>query len=190
MSGRPSHRVEFVGSFPSDVPVTGRQEIAFVGRSNVGKSSALNALLGQRVARVSSTPGRTQMVNLFTVDDRWAFADLPGYGFAKVPEAVRQAWGRLVESYLRGREALATAVVLVDHRHKAQALDVQMLAMLQGWEIPVLVVATKADKLKRNARVLARKTLEAGLGTAVIPFSSETGEGIDEVWAAIAAVPS
>ena len=182
-----SHAIEFVGSFPGDVPDTRLPEIAFVGRSNVGKSSALNALLGARVARVSSTPGRTQAVNLFTVDGVWSFADLPGYGFASVPEHVRAQWKELVERYLRTREALRLVVVLVDHRHKAQPLDVEMLAMLRHLERPSLVVATKVDKLTRNARTKAKRVLETGLDAKVLPFSSETGEGIDEVWKAVAA---
>jgi GTP-binding protein len=182
-----SHAIEFVGSFPGDVPATRLPEVAFVGRSNVGKSSALNALLGARVARVSSTPGRTQAVNLFTVDGLWSFADLPGYGFASVPEHVRAQWKELVERYLRTRDPLRLVVVLVDHRHKAQPLDVEMIAMLRQLERPTLVVATKVDKLTRNARVKAKRVLEAGLDTKVLPFSSETGEGIDEVWKAVAA---
>jgi GTP-binding protein len=181
-----SHVVEFVGSFPGDVPTTGLPEVAFVGRSNVGKSSALNALLGARVARVSNTPGRTQAVNLFRVDGAWAFADLPGYGFAKVPDHVRVAWKDLVERYLATRSSLRLVVVLVDHRHKAQPLDVEMLAMLRRLERPMLVVATKVDKLTRNARAKAKRVLEASLDAPVLPFSSETGEGIDAVWKAIA----
>ncbi len=180
-----SHAIEFLGSFPGDVPVTGLPEVAFVGRSNVGKSSALNALLESRVARVSNTPGRTQAVNLFRVDGAWAFADLPGYGFASVPEHVRQTWKELVERYLSTRSALRLVVVLVDHRHKAQPLDVEMLAMLRRLDRPMLVVATKVDKLTRNARAKAKRVLEAGLDAKVLPFSSETGEGIEAVWQAL-----
>ena len=183
-----SHAIEFVGSFPGDVPPTGLPEVAFVGRSNVGKSSALNALLGARVARVSSTPGRTQAVNLFRVDGALSVADLPGYGFANVPEHVRAQWKELVERYLRTRDTLRLVVVLVDHRHKAQPLDVEMLAMLRGLDRPTLVIATKVDKLTRNARAKAKRVLEAGLDAKVVPFSSETGEGIDEVWEAVAAI--
>ena len=182
-----SHAIEFVGSFPGDVPITGLPEVAFVGRSNVGKSSALNALLGARVARVSSTPGRTQAVNLFRVDEAWSFADLPGYGFANVPEHVRGQWRELVERYLRTRSALRLVVVLVDHRHKAQPPDVEVLAMLRQLDRPTLVVATKVDKLTRNARSKAKRVLETGLDAKVLPFSSETGEGIDAVWDAVAA---
>ena len=182
-----SHAIEFVGSFPGDVPATRLPEIAFVGRSNVGKSSALNALLGARVARVSSTPGRTQAVNLFTVDGAWSFADLPGYGFANVPEHVRAQWKEHVERYLRTRDPLRLVVAFVDHRHKAQPSDVEMLAMLRRFERPTLVVATKVDKLTRNARSKAKRTLETGLDAKVLPFSSETGEGVDLVWAAVVA---
>ena len=182
-----SHTIEFLGSFPGDVPATGLPEVAFVGRSNVGKSSALNALLGARVARVSSTPGRTQAVNLFRVDGALSVADLPGYGFANVPEHVRAQWKELVERYLRTRDTLRLVVVLVDHRHKAQPLDVEMLAMLRALERPTLLVATKVDKLTRNARSKAKRVLEAGLDAKVVPFSSETGEGIDAVWETVAA---
>jgi GTP-binding protein len=180
-----SHEIEFLGSFPGDVPSTGLPEVAFVGRSNVGKSSALNAILGSRVARVSNTPGRTQAVNLFRVDGRWSFADLPGYGFAKVPERVRGEWRGLVERYLSTREWLGLVVVLVDHRHAAQLLDVEMLATLRRFERPMLVLATKVDKLTRNGRAKAKPVLEAGLDAKVLPFSSETGEGVDAVWAEI-----
>jgi GTP-binding protein len=126
-------------------------------------------------------------VNLFRVDSSWAFADLPGYGFANVPEHVRAQWKELVERYLRSRDPLRLVVVLVDHRHKAQPLDVEMLALLRHVERPMLVVATKVDKLTRNARSKAKRVLEAGLDAKVLPFSSETGEGIDEVWKRIVA---
>jgi GTP-binding protein len=133
-----------------------------------------------RVARVSATPGRTQMVNLFQVDGTWSFADLPGYGFANVPEHVRAQWRELVERYLRTRSALRLVVVLVDHRHKAQPLDVEMLALLRRLERPALVVATKVEShAQRPFESEARA--EAGLDAKVPPFSSETGEGIDEV---------
>jgi GTP-binding protein len=130
------------------------------------------------------------MVNLFTVDDALSFADLPGYGFANVPEPVRAQWKELVERYLRTRDPLRLVVVLVDHRHKAQPLDVEMLALLRRLERPALVVATKVDKLTRNARIKAKRVLETGLDAKVLPFSSETGEGIDELWTAVASTTS
>ena len=123
--------VEFLGTFPGRLPEAVLPEVAFVGRSNVGKSSAINALLNRKkAARVSGTPGRTQAVNLFRVSSVICLADLPGYGFAKAPDGARRAWGRLVRRYLLTREALALVVCLVDARHPAQKVDIEMLDLL------------------------------------------------------------
>jgi GTP-binding protein len=178
--------VTFLGSFPGAPPVTDLPEVAFAGRSNVGKSSAINALLGRKAAaRVSKTPGRTQAINLFRIDDRLVFADLPGYGFAKVPEAVQDAWKGAIEAYLGERDALRLVVVLVDARHPPQALDVQLLTGLRSAEIPFLVVATKVDKLKRSQRDRALKALRQGhmLGAdQLLPLASPDRVGVGAVW--------
>lgn len=178
--------VTFLGSFPGAPPKTGLPEIAFAGRSNVGKSSAINALLGRKAAaRVSKTPGRTQAINLFRIDDRLVFADLPGYGFAKVPEAVQDAWKGAIEAYLGEREALRLVVVLVDSRHPPQKLDIALLSGLRDAEIPFLVVATKVDKLKRSQRAKALKALRNGhmLGQhELLPLASPDRAGVGLIW--------
>ena len=160
-------RVGLLGSFPklASMPRTTFPEIAFAGRSNVGKSSAINRLLGtKKVARVSGTPGRTQLMNLFTIEERLIFADLPGYGFAKVPARVKDNWKAMIEGYLGGREHLKLVVVLVDSRHGPQTLDAEMIWGLRQASLPVLVLATKVDKLKRSKRAAAIKALREPLG--------------------------
>ncbi len=186
---RRSHRVRFVGSFTTALPAPGLPEIAFAGRSNVGKSSALNALVGSRkVARVSKTPGRTQALNLFQVDERVVFVDLPGYGYAKVPERVQERWKAAIEEYLGTRSTLRLVVCLVDGRHDAQRLDQQLVAGLQDADLPLVVVATKMDKVKPSARGRHRRRLAEGLGVSkrqVLPLSSTTGDGVAELWQVI-----
>jgi GTP-binding protein len=176
----------FVGSFPGALPALGLPEIAFAGRSNVGKSSAINVLLGRKgLARTSNTPGRTQHVNLYQVGEICVFADLPGYGFAAVPEAVRARWKPMVESYLADRKELALVIVLLDVRRDAQSMDGELLYGLAELRISSLAVATKCDKLGRQqlARQLAalRRDLHLPAGQP-IRFSAETGMGRDEVW--------
>lgn len=184
-----SAQVEFVGSFPGALPELELPEVAFAGRSNVGKSSALNQLLGmKRAARVSSTPGRTQAINLFRVDGRVVFADLPGYGYAKVPDAVRASWGPMIEGYLADRPALRLVVALIDVRRDPMESDGQLLDGLRDAGIPLLVVATKCDKLKKQQRsrqlAVIRDTFELSADQPVA-FSGVTGDGRAEVWAAI-----
>lgn len=178
--------VRFVGSFVDDLPTLGVPEVAFAGRSNVGKSSALNRLLGsKKAARVSRTPGRTQLINLFDLGGALAFADLPGYGFAKVPDHIQEQWKGMIEGYLASRDTLRLVVVLVDARRKPQELDGMMLFGLTEAHLPALVVATKVDKLRRNERRanLAAIRREFHLApAALVPFSSVTGEGKDAVW--------
>jgi len=188
---RPPARVEFIGSFPKALPGADLPEISFAGRSNVGKSSAINALLGRRkAARVSGRPGRTQAINLFRVDDRLSVADLPGYGFAKVPEAMRMAWKGMIESYLGERESLRLVIVLVDCRHTAQELDLALIGALKEAQLPFIVVATKVDKLKRSKRKRQLEKLAEGLfvqRSQLLGFSSLSFEGRERIWAAIEA---
>ena len=178
--------VEFLGTFPGRLPEAVLPEVAFVGRSNVGKSSAINALLNRKkAARVSATPGRTQAVNLFRVSSVLCLADLPGYGFAKAPDGARRAWGRLVRRYLLTREALELVVCLVDARHPAQKVDIEMLDLLSEAEVPFIVVATKVDRVKRSKQAAHFKTLATGLRISpaqIIPFSSTEKMGLDDVW--------
>jgi GTP-binding protein len=185
--------VTFAGSAagPEQFPRDGLPEVAFLGRSNVGKSSLLNALSGQAdLARVSAQPGRTRLVNFFRVDDELYFVDLPGYGYAKAPAAEREGWERLVTSYLLGREPLALCLFLVDARHEAQPGDETLRVFLDHHGLPRVVAATKADKLGRGEVTRRCRALRRGVGSSaldVIPVSARTGDGIDQLWRAIRA---
>lgn len=178
--------ISFVGSFPGELPALGVPEVAFAGRSNVGKSSALNCLFrSKKAARVSSTPGRTQAINLFRLGDEAVFADLPGYGFAKVPAEIQDAWKGMIEAYLAERETLRLVVVLVDPRRDPTPLDGMLVWGLREASIPMLIVATKMDKLTRNesASRLAALRREYGLpADEPIAFSSLDSRGWDAVW--------
>jgi GTP-binding protein len=166
---------------------SGLPEIAFLGRSNVGKSSLINSLLGRKgLARTSNTPGRTQSINFFLIDERFYFVDLPGYGFARVPKAVRASWGKLAEDYLSAREELALCIQLVDSRHKPTELDRQLHEWLTSRGLPNIIVATKADKLSSNQLTRGLATISADLPeSSVIAYSSTTGKGRDQVWGRI-----
>jgi GTP-binding protein len=188
------HEARYVASIGSlsQLPAEGPPEIAFCGRSNVGKSSAINALTGRkRLAFTSKTPGRTQTINLFDIDETMRFADLPGYGFARVPQALRAQWDRLVGGYLSGRRTLAALVVIMDARRPFTEHDERMLDWAQPLDRPVLVLLSKADKLgkrERNAALVrARDALAARrLRGEIRLFSSVTREGVDEVRALLA----
>lgn len=166
-------------------PDTG-QEVAFAGRSNAGKSSALNLLTGQhQLARVSKTPGRTQMINFFQVEAERYLVDLPGYGYARVPEAIRRHWGALLERYLRERMALRGLLLLMDIRHPLTELDQRLLDCCVARALPAHLLLTKADKLSRGAAksVLqqVQKTLYSDYPQATAQlFSAQNGQGIDE----------
>jgi GTP-binding protein len=164
-------------------------EVAFAGRSNVGKSSLINALVRRKkFARVSNTPGRTREINFFSVNDQFVLADLPGYGYARVSKDRRAAWRPLIEGYLRGSPTLRGVVQLLDARREPSEDDVQMLEFLAHVGTPTIVVATKVDKLRaaeRDARIQQLAT-EAGVDVdQVIPFSAVTGNGRDELAEAI-----
>jgi GTP-binding protein len=169
----------------SQCPPDEGREIAFAGRSNAGKSSALNAICGLRkLARTSNTPGRTQLLNFFGLAETRRLVDLPGYGYAKVSHAQRDTWGRLVEDYVHCRRTLCGVVLLMDVRHPLKPQDRQLLDWLVALTIPVHVLLTKTDKLTRAeaARALAevRKALAASAGVTVQLFSAQTGQGVDE----------
>jgi len=175
---------------PKDFPRDQRPEIAFCGRSNIGKSTLLNTLTNSKgLARTSSTPGRTQMINFFLVNEHLYFVDLPGYGYAKVAKQVRSLWGPMIEEYLRNRSQLKLTIMLVDSRIPPTESDVQMKKWLDHFEIPSAVVLTKTDKISRNQLQQALRTSAATLNTKeIIPFSAVTAFGKDQVLNKIAAV--
>jgi GTP-binding protein len=162
-------------------------EVAFLGRSNVGKSSLINSLLQRKgLARTSNTPGRTQSINFFLIEGSFYFVDLPGYGFAKVSKAMRADWGEMAEEYLAGRRELALCIQLIDARREPTALDVQLNEWLVHHGKRHLVVATKSDKLSRNDLQRSIKTIKAKLPDAdIVSYSASSGQGREELWAAI-----
>jgi len=171
----------------ADWPGGALPEIAFMGRSNVGKSSLINSLLAVRgLARTSSTPGRTQSLNFFLINKRFRFVDLPGFGYARVPKAIKSSWGEMVSSYLAKREQLVLSIHIVDSRHEPTKLDLQLHEWLEHSAKPRLIVATKSDKLSNNE-------LKESLGRVkrvfskdrVVAYSAKTGLGASEVWRAI-----
>ena len=174
---------------PDDFPRDQRPEIAFCGRSNIGKSSLLNTLTDAHgLARTSSSPGRTQTINFFLINDRIYFVDLPGYGYAKVAKAVKEKWGVMIESYLRDRDQLKLALMLVDSRMRPMESDVMMKEWLDDHAIPNAVVLTKIDKISRNQLNQALRTGAQTLKTKeIIPFSAVTHSGKDQILARIRA---
>lgn len=188
--------MEYAGTVatPTQDPPGELPEIAFSGRSNVGKSSLINVLLRRtrrKIAHVSATPGKTQALNFYRVNDRFFLVDLPGFGYARVPGATKATWQGLIEGYLSRSPRLRGVVHLVDARHRPTRLDHHMLDYLEGLGAPTLVVATKMDKLKQSERAahLLRVREELGLDAEqLVPFSSDTGEGRDELLAALDAL--
>ena len=162
----------------------GLPEIAFLGRSNVGKSSLLNSLLQRKgLARTSNTPGRTQSINFFLINERFYFADLPGYGYARVSKAMRSDWGKMAEDYLSKRNELALFIQLVDSRHAPTTLDLNLSEWLEFHQKKSIVVATKSDKLSSNNLNKSLREIERTLPKSkVISFSAQTGKGKDAVW--------
>ena len=172
-----------------DWPQDPRPEIAFLGRSNVGKSSLINSLLRVRgLARTSGTPGRTQALNFFLINDRFRFVDLPGYGFARVPEAIRKSWQELATDYLAKRPQLVLSIHIVDSRHKPAELDLQLHEWLNHHQRPCIIVATKSDKLSQNE---LRRNIERCKSMfeadQVLTYSATTGRGREELWKTIEA---
>ncbi|MGN0979533.1 MAG: ribosome biogenesis GTP-binding protein YihA/YsxC [Candidatus Avoscillospira sp.] len=182
------HNAEFVRSAASlqDCPHDSMPQIAFAGRSNVGKSSVINRLLQRKnFARVGEAPGKTTHINFFKIDEALYLVDLPGYGFAKVPKAEKERWAKLIESYFNAPDLITLGVLIVDARHKPTANDVTMAGWFQQTGRPYVVVANKLDKLKKsevepNLNAI-RETLELGEDVVLIPFSAEKGEGREEL---------
>jgi GTP-binding protein len=172
---------------PAHYPPALLPEVAFAGRSNVGKSSLINALLLRRgLARTSNTPGRTQEINFFSVNDRFAFVDLPGYGYAKVPEKIRRLWGPMIETYLRERQTLRLVVLILDVRREPSPEDLQLIDWLAFYGLRCLLVLTKIDKIARGQREERRRRIGAALervpGVEMLVFSAKTGEGKEALW--------
>lgn len=175
---------------PAQYPDTGFPEIALAGRSNVGKSSFINTLLRRKnLARTSSQPGKTQTLNFYAINDSFYFVDVPGYGYAKVSKKERAKWGAMINEYLLEREELRAVVSLIDLRHEPTKEDIQMYDFLKYYELPVIVVATKADKVpknKRNQHVAAiKKAISFDDQDDFIVFSSQDQTGKEEAWRAI-----
>lgn len=188
MTIRPSARFITSAVRPEQFPEPAAPEIAFIGRSNVGKSSLLNSLAGAKVAHVSSTPGRTQMINFFAVHfgkvqaaPDVIFADLPGYGYAKAPKDLVRGWGSFIDPYLSDRSSLRLCIALVDSNIPPQPSDLQMVEWLRHRSRPFQIVATKIDRLSGNARRQSLTALEKAFGAEPLLYSIKSGQGRDEL---------
>jgi len=167
-------------------PKTDLPEIAFIGRSNVGKSSMINALLGRKkLVKVGNTPGKTRLINFFNIEDKYIFVDLPGYGYAKTSKAERKKWGRLIESYLKTRTQIKACVLIIDIRRIPSGDDFLMIDWLSDNEIPILLTATKTDKVSRNELEKQINKIAETLSVTpntVLPFSATRKDGMETVW--------
>ncbi len=179
--------LETVCGITSRLPENSRPEVAFAGKSNVGKSSLINGLLNRKaLARTSAQPGKTRTINFYNVNDEVYLVDLPGYGYAKISQEIREKWGKMIERYLHGSGQLKAVFLLIDIRHEPSANDRDMYnwILYQGYE--PIIIATKLDKIKRSQISKQLKLLRDGLkvtaGTKIIPFSAETKQGRDEIW--------
>ena len=185
--------LDIVCGVTSSLPQTGRPEIAFAGKSNVGKSSLINGLMNRKsLARTSSQPGKTQTINFYNINDTLYLVDLPGYGYAKASLAEKEKWGKMIERYLHGSRDLKAVFLLVDIRHEPNANDHQMYDWIVQNGYQPIVICTKLDKLKRSQVPKALKTIREGLNlpkeTQLIPYSSVTKQGREEIWEIIDAL--
>lgn len=179
--------LEIVIGVTSKIPETNLPEVAFAGKSNVGKSSLINALMRRKsYARTSSQPGKTQTINFYNINELMYLVDLPGYGYAKVSEAVKAKWGKMIEKYLRSSKQLKQVFLLIDIRHDPSANDKMMYDWIVENGFRPIIVATKLDKIKRSQIQKQVKAVRNGLGLkkedVLIPFSSETKQGLEELW--------
>ena len=179
--------LETVCGITSTLPENDKPEIAFAGKSNVGKSSLINALMNRKsFARTSATPGKTQTINFYNINDEMYLVDLPGYGYAKVSESEKVKWGKMIEKYLNNSKQLQAVFLLIDIRHEPSANDKMMYNWIVEMGYNPIIIATKMDKLKRSQIDKHVKMIKQGLqlvpGTIVIPFSAETKQGRDEIW--------
>lgn len=179
--------IEISAVSKAQYPTTNLPEIALAGRSNVGKSSFINRIIGRKnLVRTSSKPGKTRTLNFYTINDLFYFVDVPGYGYAKVSKKEREKWGRMMEEYFETRESLQLVVLIVDIRHLPTTEDLQMYDYINYLEIPLLIIATKLDKIAKNKRQQHVNQIKKAFGEnediKIIPFSSETSENKDAVW--------
>lgn len=179
--------LETVCGITSKLPQNDKPEIAFAGKSNVGKSSLINALMNRKsYARISATPGKTQTINFYNINDTMYLVDLPGYGYAKVSQKEKEQWGKMIERYLHGSTQLRAVFLLIDIRHEPSANDKMMYDWIVRQGYNPIIIATKLDKLKRSQMDKHLKMVRQGLqlvpGTRIIPFSSVTKQGRDEIW--------
>lgn len=182
--------LEIVCGVTSKLPDTTLPEIAFAGKSNVGKSSLINALMNRKAyARTSSQPGKTQTINFYNINEAMYYVDLPGYGYAKVSQKEREKWGKMIEKYLHTSKQLRAVFLLIDIRHEPSANDRMMYEWILDSGFHPIIIATKLDKINRSQIAkqvkLIRQTLEAEKDTIIIPFSAETKQGREEIWSLI-----
>ncbi|MGN0482884.1 MAG: ribosome biogenesis GTP-binding protein YihA/YsxC [Lachnospiraceae bacterium] len=182
-----SVNLETVCGITSKLPENTKPEIAFAGKSNVGKSSLINALMNRKaLARTSAQPGKTQTINFYNINDEMYLTDLPGYGYAKVPDSEKKKWGKMIENYLYTSKQLQAVFLLVDIRHEPSANDKQMYDWINYHGYQPIIIATKLDKLKRSQVQKAVKVVRQGLGMSsqdlVLPFSALTKQGREEIW--------
>lgn len=182
--------LEAVGVKMEQFPMTGLPEVAFAGKSNVGKSSLINGLVNRKaLARTSGQPGKTRTINFYNVENLLYIVDLPGYGYAKTSKAERESWGKMIEYYLKRRESLRLVVLLIDIRHEPSENDKMMADWIRQNGFEPIVVATKADKIKRSQLTkhinMIKKAMSIKENGVVLPFSSMTKQGKDEIWLAI-----
>lgn len=182
------HQAVFIKSAakPKDYPPPGLPEVAFVGRSNVGKSSLINVLANRKgLVRTSSTPGRTQLINFFDINGILTLVDLPGYGYAKAPPELRKSWGPMMQAYLSKRESLKAVVLILDIRRIPSDGDLQMLKWLEAYNIPPIIVVTKCDKLSKNEQAKQKALIAAAISRdkgMLLPFSALSRDGRDGIW--------
>lgn len=179
--------LETVCGITSKLPQNEKKEIAFAGKSNVGKSSLINGLMNRKsLARTSSSPGKTQTINFYNINNELYFVDLPGYGYAKVSMEIREKWGKMIEKYLRKSEMLSAIFLLIDIRHEPSANDIQMYEWIVSNGYQPVIIATKLDKIKKSQLQkqlsLIRKSLNCLPDTIIFPYSSMTKQGRDEIW--------
>ncbi len=182
--------LETVIGVTSKIPENDKMEIAFAGKSNVGKSSLINALMNRKsLARTSAQPGKTQTINFYNINDELYFADLPGYGYAKVSQSEKEKWGKMIEKYLNQSKMLRAVFLLIDIRHEPSANDKQMYDWIMSNGFHPIIIATKLDKINRSQIQKHVKMVKQGLGvdkdTIVIPFSAETKQGREEIYSLI-----